>query len=78
MWRLWNKLFGAHYVVVRSVTMDYRYVRRVHKTAAGEMYVIFCGQSIWFLLGNGKVDNGYAWTPLTWIPESDMKTAKAV
>jgi hypothetical protein len=66
MWRLLNKLFGWNYVLIRSGAMDYRYTRKVHKDKRGEMYIVFCWQDIWYLLDDGKTDNGYLWKPLTW------------
>ena len=65
MWRLWNKLFGWHYVVLRSPAMDHRYTQRLRKTHRGDKYIAFAGDKIWFLLDDGKVDNGYSWTALT-------------
>lgn len=66
MWKLWNKLFGWDYVLLRASMMDYRYIRRVRQNVAGARYVKFCGQDLWFLNDDGKTDNGYLWTALTW------------
>ena len=65
MWKLWNKLFGWQYVSVRSQTLDYRYIERVYLTPEKEPYVLFAGNKAWFLLPEGKVDNGYSWKALT-------------
>ena len=65
MWKLWNRLFGWHYVTLRSGSMDCRYTLRARPTKGGETYVEFAGKDIWFLLENGKVDNGYTWKALT-------------
>ena len=61
-----NKLMGWHYVVLIAPLMDYRYIRRVRKTAGGAMYVHFTDDKIWFLAPGGKTDSGYLWIPLTW------------
>ena len=66
MWRLFNTLFGWHYVIIRSPVMDYRYLRRVRRDSHGNMYIDFHSRNLWFLLPDGKVDNGYTWRPLTW------------
>jgi hypothetical protein len=67
MWRLFNKLFGWHYVSIASNSGDYRYLRRVRKTEKGILYIDFLPGEQWFLLDEGKVDNGrYKWVPLTW------------
>jgi hypothetical protein len=76
MWRLLSKIFGIHYVLLKSPVMNYTYIRRVRRTVSGNMYINFCGHDIWFLLATGKVDNGYTWTPLTWTPEPETEIGK--
>lgn len=67
MWKLWNKLFGWHYVLIISDSGDYRYVRKRHIDASDRWYVNFTSQKIWFLQSDGFTDGGrYRWTPLTW------------
>lgn len=66
MWQLLHRLFRYQYVLLRSGAMDYRYIRRIYSTPSGGKYVVFSGETIWFLLDNGVTDNGYSWTALTW------------
>ena len=66
MWRLWNKLFGWHYVALTSHMLEYRYLRRVRKTKSGMPYVEFTPNTLWFLLKDGETDSGYKWVSLTW------------
>ena len=64
-WRILNRLFGWHYVAIRSSAMGYRHTRRLRATKSGILYVEFPGGCNWFLLDDGKVDNGYSWVALT-------------
>ncbi len=66
MWKLFNTLFGWHYVLIRSKGLDYRYVRKVKKDASGDMFISFVPGDLWYLLDTGETDNGYYWKPLTW------------
>ena len=66
MWLIFNKIFGWDYVVIQSRCLSYRYIRRLKKSPANDMYITFVPGDLWFLNEDNTTDNGYIWKALTW------------
>lgn len=62
MWRLWNFLFGWHYVALRYGSSDY--ICRVRVDGDGEPYADCYGEIIHL-----KDPTANSWTPLTFRRE---------
>jgi hypothetical protein len=65
MWKLLNKIFGWHYIVMMAGVANYSYILRVKRDASGRLYVMFTGD-LQYLHDDGTVARGYTWEPLTW------------
>ena len=78
MWKLWNWLFGWHYVQMQTASGQLAMIRRVNATPAGERYVrgyMPFSREIIFI--DRCTRFGWQITPLTWIePASAYKPIK--
>lgn len=69
MWKLWNRLFGFHYVQIWLCNTGY--VVRVKRAVDGSMCINFAG-SIHRLNEDGRISrSGCQWEPLTWVNRDD-------
>lgn len=78
MWRLWNKLFGWHYVVVRQSGRIQ--VKRIRRVRTGD-YIMLCRYSAYRVLRENilhpvlasSLDKEDRYIPLTFKPEELIK-----
>jgi len=72
MWRLFNKLFGWHYVEYKDSLTTF--VARVMETPNNKLRMVTVyGIYDCFLEKEGKTSTGRSWEPITWdgsLPES--------
>lgn len=66
MWKLWHRLFGAHYAAI-----EYgfgRHIRRVRHTGSGRPFVEMCGEFLFL------DDESETWDGMTFDKEAWLKS----
>jgi len=74
MWRLFNKLFGWHYVMIRDCSDEH--ICRVRMSLNGDLMGSFVSRSF-FITEDGEISGGYnisEWLPLTFKIKTKLVT----